>query len=149
MGDEASVATFAPDDNFLRRISKRGNIKEGVVHAGAFDDGHSTLSFTLQDGNLRTEAGIDEYHRDKALPSGDLPGIICLSFHDMTEAVRPPLPPRREPDPEDEKYGHLHCCTDRPEDEAQRDQLAKLATRNGVVRQLVRKKKAGVRRPSQ
>lgn len=140
MGDEASVDTFAPDDFFLRRVSKKRYIKQGVVSADAFDDKHPTLSLTLQDENLKTEDGLDQYQLAKVLPSGDLAGIIHLSFHDLTENVKPPLPPRFDSDPTDERYGHLHCCIDRPRDKRHRDMLAKCAEDNGVLLSVVRKK---------
>lgn len=144
MGDQAGVVSFTTDDRFLRRVSKAGSIKRGAVGAGAFQDKHPTLSFTLQDAVLKDPAGLDRYQRDKALPSGDLPGICALTFHDLTESVKPPLPPRHEPDRADTKYGHLHCCTDRPIDDDHRDNLAKLATRNGVLCQFIPNRKVGV-----
>ena len=143
MGDQANVVTFAVDDCFLRRVSKKRLIKDGIVAAEAFDDKHPTLSFTLQREYLKTEEGLDEYQRDKVLPSGDLPGLATLSFHDLTESVNPPLRPWREPDPEDEKYGHLHCCTKRAVNEAHREQLAKISTRNGVLRPFIRRRDRG------
>ena len=143
MGDQPSVDQFADDDFFLRRVSKKRLIKDNVVLAEAFEDGHATLSFTLQAVTLKTPEGLDSYHRDKALPSGDLPGIVHLSFLDLTVSVRPPLHPRRDHDNTDARYGTLHCCTDRPLDLAHREQLAKLATRNGVLRPFVSKELRG------
>lgn len=141
MGNQASVSSFAADDAFLRHVHKRSLIKDDLVHAEAFEDEHETLSFTLRAESLLSDEGIDQYHHDKALPSGDLPGLCQLYHRDFVDGVRPPLPPRHDPVPEDEKYGHLHCCTDRPIDRAHREQLAKLATRNRVLREFVRHRK--------
>lgn len=148
MGDEASVANFAPDDFFLRRTSRKRDARQGIVGASAFDDPHPTLSLTLRDGELQTPGGLAQYQHSKVLPSGDLPGIVGLSFYDLTESVTPPLPPRRDPVPTDEEYGHLHCCTDRPRNQNHRDQLAKLATRHGVLLSLVPAKKRSGHPPS-
>ena len=114
MGDTASVAAFRPGDGFLRRVSRKGDIRSGLVGGRAFEDRHPTLSFTLQDENLQTHDGLVAYQRDKPLPSRDLPAICKLSYHDLTESAKPPLPPSAERVPEDENYGHLHCVTDRP-----------------------------------
>lgn len=141
MGVESSLGPFANEDSFLRRFLKRGLIKDGTVSAEAFEDKHETLSFTFQDDGLRTDHGLNDYHSAKELPSGDLPGLCKLTFHDLTVTLRPPLPPRPDPDPQDDEYGHLHCCTDQPSSDAQRTLMARLAERHGVVRPFVRKKK--------
>lgn len=140
MGVEASLAPFVNEDSFLRRFLKRGLTKEGTVSAGAFKDQHETLSFTFQDDGLRTDKGLNDYHSAKVLPFGDLPGLCKLTFHDLTVSLKPPLPPRPDADPEDTKYGHLHCCTDQPSSDAQRTLMAYLAENHGIVRQFVRKK---------
>lgn len=142
MGGKASVGSFVAEDCFLRHVDRRRYLKRGIVKPEAFDDHHENLSFTFQNAGLQTEAGLDQYQRDKALPSEDLPGICKLSFYDLTESLSPPLPPRRDPNPDDERYGHLHCCTDRPIDWGHRVQMAKLASRYGVLREFVRRKKA-------
>ena len=139
MGGKASLGPFDPEDSFLRRVSTKAAIKDGTVGWRAFDDQHPTLSFTFQDDDLQTGPGMQTYQRDKALPSGDLPGICKLTLYDLTESLRPPLPPRADRDPEDEKYGHLHCCTDCPVNDDHRRKMAKLATRNGILREFVRK----------
>jgi hypothetical protein len=142
VGDEASLDSFVADDVFLRRVSKKRLIKDEVVLAAAFEDKHETLSFTLQNEELKTDLGLDTYQHAKVLDSGDLPGLIGLSFLDLTISVHPPLPPRRELDEDDERYGALHCCSNRPIDLGHREQLAKLATNNGIVRPFVPKKSA-------
>lgn len=142
MGDQASLDRFVATDFFLRRVSKKRLIKDEVVLAAAFDDKHETLSFTLQNEDLKTDLGLDTYQRAKVLDSGDLPGLIGLSFLDLTISVCPPLHPRRELDEADASYGALHCCTDRPVDLGHREQLAKLATNNGIMRPFVPKKSA-------
>ena len=141
MGAYRVVGPFVADDSFLRHVDRKNRIRDGVVSQEAFKDKHETLSFTYQDQNLKTEDGLDQYQRDKALPSGDLPGLVRLTFHDLATTLEPPLPPRPDPVPQDEKYGHLHCCTDRPTDDVQRREMARLAVRNGIVAEFVRKKK--------
>ena len=141
MGTHRVVGPFVADDSFLRHVDRKRLIKDGTVNLKAFKDTHPTLSFTYQDQNLKIENGLDRYQRDKALPSGDLPGLIRLTFHDLAAALEPPLPPRPDPVPQDERYGHLHCCTDRPIDDVQRSKMAKLAEDNGIVAEFVRKKK--------
>lgn len=96
-----------------------------------------SLSYTLQNESLRTSSGLEQYQRDKELPSGDLPGICKLTHYDLTEALQPPRPPRFEHDLADPKYGHLHCVTDRPHDDVHMEKMAKLATRNGLIRPFV------------
>ena len=142
MGGQASVDSFVAEDSFLRHVDRKRYLKRGIVTWKAFDDHHETLSFTFQDAGLKTEAGLNQYQRDKALPSGDLPGICKLSFYDLTESLRPPLPPRRDPNLDDERYGHLHCCTDLPIDLEHKVEMAKLASRYGVLREFARHKKA-------
>ena len=141
MGDHASVEPFVAEDCFLRHVAKPRCIKEGLVTWEAFHDRYATLSFTFQNEALRTQSGLDRYQRDKVLPHGDLPGFCKLSFYDLTVSLEPPLPPRHDPVPEDEKYGHLHCCTYRPRDQVHCRKMAKLATRNGVVREFKRTRK--------
>lgn len=141
MGRQPSVGPFVADDSFLRHIAKRRYHRDGIISWEVFDDDHPTLSFTFQDATLKTELGLDQYQRDKAFPSGDLKGICKLSFYDLTESLRPPLPPRGDPDADDREYGHLHCCTDRPIDQGHKELMAKLATRNGVLREFVHRKR--------
>ncbi len=124
----------------MRHVDRKNRIKNGTVSQEVFKDKHVTLSFTYQDDALRTKDGLDQYQRDKEFPHGDLPGLCKLTFHDLTVALEPPLPPRPDPVSEDEKYGHLHCCTDRP-DETQRRTMAALAERNEIVRKFVPKEK--------
>lgn len=149
MGDDERVTDFKLDDSFLRHVSRKRDIKHGIVSHRAFQDNHPTLSFTLRDDDLKKDPGITQYQSDKMLPFGDLPGIIFLSFGDLIESVRPPLPPWRAPNHDDAKYGHLHCCTEQPVDQEHREQLAKLATGNGVLRHFLRKPKRSEGRASQ
>ena len=136
-----SLGPFVATDSFLRHVARERCIRAGLVTWEAFSDRHDTLSFTFQNDQLRTPTGLDRYHRTKALPSGDLPGLCKLSFHDLTVSLEPPHAPRHDPISEDEEYGHLHCCTDPPRDQEHCEKMAKLATRNGVVREFVRHKK--------
>ena len=142
MGNATGLGSFCADDGFLRR-SKRKLVRDGLVAWQVFDPREidRTLSFTFQNDNLKTQQGIERFQLDKMLKSGDLPGICLLTFGDLTKKLKPPLPPRYEPDEEDEKYGHLHCVTDLPRDQDHMRLLATLATDNGVVRDFVRHKK--------
>ena len=143
MGAESLIEPFALDDIFLRRVGSR--IKHGAVSFKAFKPraDERTLSFTFRGPELKTEEGLKQYQRDKVLPSGDLPGICSLSFLDLTELLNPPLPPRCAPDPEDAKYGHLHCETDVPEDEVHMERMARLATKGGVLCEFERIRRRG------
>jgi hypothetical protein len=149
VGDQPSLGRFVAGDSFLRHIDRRRHIAgDGTIAWGVFKPRSSelSLSFTYRDEALKMERVLDEYQQDKMLPHGDLPGICYLSFYDLTESLDPPLPPRSEPYPADEKYGHLHCITDIPRDEIHMEKMAKLATRNGVLRPFVRaSKKEGVK----
>jgi hypothetical protein len=143
VGDQPHLSAFLADDSFLRRIGSKRLIRdEGEVAFEAFRPRphELTLSFTFQDHTLRSEPGLDEYHRWNALNSGDLPGICKLTLDDLTAALDPPLLPRPDPDPDDDRYGHLHCVTDLPVDQAHMERMAKLATKNGVIRRFVRAK---------
>ena len=144
MGNATGIGSFCADDSFLRR-STRKLIKDGYVVWRVFEAREKlderTLSFTLQDENLKTPQGIEQFQLDKMLESGDLPGICLLTHADLTKKLIPPLPPRHDPDKEDERYGHLHCVTDLPRDEDHMRLLATLATDNGVVRDFVRHQK--------
>ena len=144
MGNQTSLGPFVAEDSFLRRIDrKRHAMADGLVSPEVFKPRakESSLSFTYQDEQLKTGEGLNEYHEARALPSSDLPGICSLPFYDLSEAIDPPLPPRPEIDRADEKYGHLHCITDCPRDHLQMEQMAKLASRNGLLRPFVRARK--------
>lgn len=137
----ADVGRFVAHDSFLRRVGRKGDIKNGIIAPAVFKDKHETLSFTYQDDDLRTENGVSQYQLDKVLRFGDLPGLCRLTFRDLTVDVQPALPPRFVLDPDDEKYGRLHCCTDQPNGDEQCEKMAELALRNGIVREFVPKKK--------
>lgn len=141
MGARAILGPFVAADSFLRHVDRKRHIKGGTVSHEVFKDKHETLSFTYQNTVLRTDEGLDQYQRDKAFESEDLPGLCRLTFYDLTVSLHPPLPPRQEPVPDDEKYGHLHCCTDRPADDVQLTKMAHLAECNGIVRPFVPKEK--------
>ena len=141
MGKQETLAPFIADDSFLRHVAKKRHIRHDTVSWEAFHDDHPRLSFTFQDANLKTSEGLKHYQLYKALPSDDLPGICKLTFYDLTESLRPPLPPCPAPEPDDPEYGHLHCVTERPNDQEHKEQMAKLATRNGVLLEFIRKGK--------
>ena len=140
MGAQPTLGPFVARDSFLRHVDREKRIKNGTVSQEVFKDKHETLSFTYQNPVLRTKEGLVQYQQDKEFESGDLPGLCRLTFHDLTVSLQPPLPPRSDPVPEDKKYGHLHCCTDRPIDDVHRRKMAHLAERNGIVRPFVPKK---------
>ncbi|GMU20993.1 MAG: hypothetical protein AMXMBFR13_10890 [Phycisphaerae bacterium] len=144
MGDDSRLGPFVADDSFLRRIDRKNRIRDGgLVTWEAFKprEDESALSFTYQDHSLKTDEGLRRYQTVKMLPSGDLPGACKLTFHDLTQSLAPPLPPRQEVDDGDPDYGHLHCVTDPPQSDIHMEQMAKLATRNGLVLPFVPKKK--------
>ncbi len=95
MGPRDGVEAFAPDDSFLRRIDKKRHALDGIIAADVFRPrtNETTLSFTYQDASLRQEGALAAYQLAKRLPSGDLPGICRLTFHDLTRKLDPPLPP--------------------------------------------------------
>ncbi|MHC4091836.1 MAG: hypothetical protein ACYSVY_16480 [Planctomycetota bacterium] len=144
MGDQPSLGPFFAEDGFLRRVDRKRRIADDIVTWEAFKprESEAHLSFTYEDDSLKTDEGLTAYHRAKALPRGDLPGICKLTFHDLTQALEPPLRPRPERDRSDEEYGHLHCVTDCPSDELHMRKMATLATRNGVLRRFIRHRKA-------
>lgn len=131
--------TFTQDDHFIRRVSRKNHLQNGVVAAGAFSarPDETSLSFTWRNESLKPDHALDEYQIRNKLPHGDLPGLCQLTFLDLTLSIRPPLPPRIDPDPNDTHYGHLHCLTDIPGEE-QREVMATLATHHGILRQFVR-----------
>lgn len=138
MGAQQSVA-FLPEDAFLRHVDRKNRIRNDIVSPDVFKDKHETLSFFYQAESLRTDKALDEYQRDRQLMSGDLPGLVKLTYNDLTVSVEPPLPPVSEPDPDDEKYGNLHYCTAQPTD-VQRRVMAHCAKLNGIVRPFIYKK---------
>lgn len=142
MGARPTLGPFVDEDSFLRHVGRRRYIsrKDGTVSHEVFKDKHETLSFTYQNEVLRTDEGLNQYQRDKVLPSGDLPGLCRLTFYDLTVSLHPPLPPRSDPNPDNDRYGHLHCCIGRPVDDDQCTKMAHLAERNGIVRPFVPKK---------
>ncbi len=143
MGDQARLGPFIAEDSFLRHIDRKRRATADGVNWEVFKPrpAERSLSFTYQDVRLMSDSGLDEYRLDKAMPSGDLPGICKLTYYDLTEALEPPLPPRPRHDPEDPKYGDLHCETGLPRDQIHMEKMAKLATRNGVLRVFERGKK--------
>ncbi len=142
MGDEARVGLFVADDSFLRHIDKKRLVmSNGLLSHEVFKprEGEPSLSFTYQDANLRTQRGLDQYQQDKVLLHGDLPGICKLTFDDLTESLKPPLPPHLEVNDSDKWYGHLHYVTDCPLNESHMEQMAKLASRHGLLRAFVKR----------
>ena len=129
---EARLAPFDPQDGFLRRTDRKRYIKQGgVVFWEAFKprDGEPTLSFTYQDNQLKDEDALRQFQLHNELPHGDLPGICRLTFGDLSVFLTPPLPPRFKDDPDDERYGRLHCVTDLPALQVQMELMAELASK--------------------
>jgi len=133
------VNIFSRDDWFIRRVASKKHIKPWHIHWRAFKPrkDERALSYTLQDEDLRTPAGIDRYQLHHVLPKGDLPGLCRVSYVDLVERLSPPLPPRLTVDEDDDRYGHLHCSTDCP-DRDHMERLAKCALENKVLRCYVR-----------
>jgi hypothetical protein len=138
-----NLGPFVAEDSFLRHADRNRLFKDGTVSPEVFKlrKNDSTLSFTYQDESLRDETALDQYQLDKELLSGDLPGLCKLTWNDLTVSLDPALPARHDPNSIDEKYGHLHCCTDPPRDDEQCSVMASLADRNGIVREFIAKRK--------
>lgn len=121
-------------DSLLRHVSYADQLIDGVVDPGVFkaraSKGETSLSFTLRADELESPAQLKDYQQKVRLPSGDLPGICWLSisnFRTTNVAVR------HDPEPLTvNPYGDLHCSSDVP-DSLQRKELARLATKNGVL----------------
>ncbi len=124
------------DRQFIRRFSKKSAVrKDRVVLPVAFAPGRdpTALSFTLRDMTLQSIEALLRYRAYfRIQPSGDLPGLCVLTHTNLTEDLRPPLPPRYREDEQDPVYGKLHHETDLP-DETQRHQMATQATQNGLL----------------
>lgn len=129
MGESAIVMQFKPSDGFLRRTKRKKDIKHGLVSGEAFlpRADEADLSFTFQDHGLQSVVGLKEFQVYNELKYGDLPGVCKLTFENLHANL---LPPRRKEDPKDARYGKLHCITDLPSTELQREALAALASNN-------------------
>lgn len=142
MGDGTAVITLTADSWFLRRVSTRKHIKPDAVHWRVFKarQNEPSISYHLMVEDLATPQGIDRYQLHyQSRDTGDLPGICRLSYVNLAEDLDPPLPPRSTPDEDDDPlYRHLHCSTDPPPDEDTMRRLAKLATKNGILRPYIR-----------
>lgn len=134
---QAPLTTFAPQDEFLRRVRLRDHVKKGLVHWRAFKDNDIRMSWTYRDETLKSDQGIDAYHEYFSELVGEpLPAILTFSCLGLG-SIQPPLLPMHDPDPEDRKYGHLHCSTDSPRDKPHREMLAKLVN-DGVHARILR-----------
>lgn len=104
------------------------------MHWRAFKprQGETTCSFTIQNDELRTDEGIERYRERKVTTEGIRPGICMLSFHELTERVKPPLVPRFDCDDQDPFYGESHYCTDAP-DRDQQEVMAFFASKHVVA----------------
>lgn len=144
---ELQPLRLGPGDKFIRRVRFADHIKRGIVHWKAFKEKDEvlTLSFTFQNEELLADSAITAYQQYfSRMIGGDLPGLLRLWFEGLATILAPPLPPRYEPDPEDEAYGHLHCCTDKPRDKKHMEQLAKLIN-DGDLGEVLR---VAVRKPA-
>jgi hypothetical protein len=156
--EPGAIGPFLPQDGFLRRTDRPNRIKGGLVFWEAFKPRmpHDTdgLSFTYQNHQLQNEDSLRQFQVDHELKLGDLPGVCRITFGDLTECLQPPLPPRSKADPDDKRYGGLHCLTDLPVSQEHMESMANLASGHnefGLPFPLVDKKKrarsAGVKPP--
>ncbi|MCH7884295.1 MAG: hypothetical protein IIC01_03505 [Planctomycetes bacterium] len=124
---EPALMPFADNDEFLRRVGFDNLIKRDHIHWRAFKDKDVRMSLTFRDKGLQSGAGLDAYHEYfSELFGKSIPAILWLSFYGLTRCIDPPLEPKHDPDPNDLKYGHLHCSTNAPRDNAHMQLLAKL-----------------------
>lgn len=131
-GDDESLRE---GDEFLRRAAYPKHVMDNTVYWKVFHcrGSDNSLSFTLRTNELLTQDGIDRYQSCQELPSGDLPAVVMVSYSNLTKDVPPPpLAPRREDDPSDLGYGHLHCVTPCPSRQQAKD-LANIATQTGNI----------------
>jgi len=124
------------DLQYLRRFAKKRAVsKERQVLPAAFEPrrDEDALSFTLRDGSLQSQEQLLQYQAHFSIqPSGDLPGLCFLTHCNLTEDLKPPLPPRYKEDETDPVYGKLHHQTDVPS-LTQQNQMATQATQNGLL----------------
>ncbi len=123
------------DRQFIRRFSKKNEVKNRQVLAAAFAPrgDERTLSFTLRDKTLQSRDALLRFRNHFEIrPSGDLPGLCFLTHANLAEDLRPPLPPRYREDERDPVFGKLHHETDLP-NETQQNQMATQATQNGLL----------------
>ena len=126
---EPALMPFVDNDEFLRRVRLPDHIKDktGLVHWRAFKDNDPRMSLTFRDEELRTDVGLDAYHKYFSDSIGQiLPAILWFTFYGLTRGIDPPMEPRLDPDPDDAKYGRLHCSTNCPRDRVHMQLIAKL-----------------------
>ena len=124
---EPALTPFAHQDEFLRRVSYDDLFrrKRDVLMWKAFRERDARMSWTFRDDDLRTRDGLDAYHCYFSEKFGQpLAAILWFTFYGLTQRIDPPMEPRPDPDPEDPKYGRLHCSTNRPRDQDQMELLA-------------------------
>lgn len=127
----------AAERQYIRRFAKKRAVsKERQVLPTAFEPrpNEQGLSFTLRNRSLLTTTQLCQYQEHfRIQPSGDLPGLCFLTHTNLTEDLKPPLPPRYKEDEDDPVYGKLHYLTDLPS-LTQQNQMATQATQNGLLR---------------
>ena len=124
---EPALREFVDEDEFLRRVRYPDHFKRGVLLWRAFKKEGAQMSWTLRNDDLRTDVGLDAYHAHFSELVGEkLPAILWFSFYGLTRGIDPPLEPKHDNDPDDLKYGHLHCSTSAPHDREHMEVLAKL-----------------------
>jgi hypothetical protein len=122
------------DRQYIRRLLKNAVKRDRTILPRAFSasPNDSSISFTLRGDVLQSEDQLRRYRKHKRLNSGDLPGLCYLTHQNLTQDLKPPLPPRYQEDSEDTIYGTLHHETDVP-DETQQNDLATKATQHGLL----------------
>lgn len=93
--------------SYLRRFDRRRHYRDGNISDEVFTcrDGEGELSYTFFEEGL----SVSEFQRDKALDSGDLPGIIKINSDQFASLKLES--PTLAVDARDPKYGHLHHIT--------------------------------------
>jgi len=106
-------------------------MRDGVLDSRIFlcREGEAELSYTRSTDDTGAALDLADYQLSQALESGDLPGIVEISEDDF-KTVGIPVP-TLSPDPEDQKYGHLHYTTP-PIEPAQAEHLAHIVSKDGI-----------------
>lgn len=122
-----TLTCFDDQDEFLRRVGFESNFKRDVLRWKAFKEQDPRMSWTFRNNVLFDDKELDAYHGYFSERFGQpLAAVLRFTFFGLTRVIDPPLEPRADHDPTDAVYGHLHCSTDQPRDQAHMERLAKL-----------------------